>query len=57
MNTTQIEADLDTLSESKGRWASLPVTEKIDLLHQIVDLSIANAEDWADDPDRSKILC
>lgn len=48
MDTAQIDADLATLSEHKAHWATLPVSEKIDYLRQLVDLTIASAEDWAD---------
>ena len=48
MNTAQMDTDLTTLSENKARWATLAVSEKIDYLRRLVDLTITNAEDWAD---------
>ncbi|MEE8406955.1 MAG: aldehyde dehydrogenase family protein [Acidimicrobiia bacterium] len=48
MNSSQIDSDLETLSQSKKKWATLPVAEKIDHLHELVELTVANAEDWAD---------
>ena len=48
METAQIDTDLNTLSKSKNEWATLPLEAKIDFLHQLVELTVANAEDWAE---------
>ncbi len=47
MDSAQIDNDLETLSKSKKEWATLPIAEKIDHLHELVELTVANAEDWA----------
>ncbi|MFV1961144.1 MAG: aldehyde dehydrogenase family protein [Acidimicrobiia bacterium] len=48
METAQIDTDLNTLSQSKKEWATRPIAEKVDFLHRLVELTMANAEDWAD---------
>ena len=48
METAQIDNDLEVLSQNKTEWATLSVAAKIEFLHQLVELTVANAEDWAD---------
>ena len=47
MDTAQMDNDLESLSQTKKEWATLPIAEKISYLHELVESTVANAEDWA----------
>ena len=43
-----IDADLAVLTDHKQEWAELPISRKIDYLNQIRQLTVDNAQAWAD---------
>ncbi len=46
MHLSTIDEALARVSANKGRWAHLPITQRIAYLEQVRDLLIANADDW-----------
>ena len=47
MDSQKLESSLLTLHANKDRWASLPISDKIDYLDQAIKRSVELAEEWA----------